>query len=98
MNRKPALPVDSILPEVLAILQHTPNLVIEAPPGTGKTTRVRQPLSVESESRQQERLASQEIPFHFSYGIFGDQCALRLTADVRFLTKAASSVIGRLQI
>ena len=40
MIRKPALPVDSILPEVLAILQHTTNLVIEAPPGTGKTTRV----------------------------------------------------------
>jgi hypothetical protein len=38
--RKPALPVDAILPEVLAILQHTTNLVIEAPPGTGKTTRV----------------------------------------------------------
>ena len=32
--------MDSILPEVLAILQHTTNLVIEAPPGTGKTTRV----------------------------------------------------------
>lgn len=32
--------MDSILPEVLAILQHTPNLVIEAPPGAGKTTRV----------------------------------------------------------
>ena len=40
MNRKPALPVDAILPEILASLQHTPNLVIEAPPGTGKTTRV----------------------------------------------------------
>ncbi|HMF64100.1 MAG TPA: helicase-related protein, partial [Edaphobacter sp.] len=40
MNRKPALPVDAILPEILASLQHTPNLVIEAPPGAGKTTRV----------------------------------------------------------
>lgn len=40
MIRKAALPVDAILPEVLAILQHTTNLVIEAPPGTGKTTRV----------------------------------------------------------
>ena len=40
MIRKPALPVDAILPEVLAILQRTTNLVIEAPPGTGKTTRV----------------------------------------------------------
>jgi ATP-dependent helicase HrpB len=32
--------VDAILPEILASLQHTPNLVVEAPPGTGKTTRV----------------------------------------------------------
>lgn len=40
MSRKPALPVDAILPEVLATLRHTSNLVIEAPPGTGKTTRI----------------------------------------------------------
>jgi ATP-dependent helicase HrpB len=32
--------VDVILPEILASLQHTPNLVVEAPPGAGKTTRV----------------------------------------------------------
>jgi ATP-dependent helicase HrpB len=32
--------VDAILPEMLASLQHTPNLVLEAPPGAGKTTRV----------------------------------------------------------
>jgi len=32
--------VDAILPEVLRSLQRTPNLVIEAPPGAGKTTRV----------------------------------------------------------
>ena len=32
--------MDAILLEVLAILQHTTNLVIEAPPGAGKTTRV----------------------------------------------------------
>jgi ATP-dependent helicase HrpB len=40
VSRTPALPVDAILPEILASLQHTPNLVIEAPPGAGKTTRV----------------------------------------------------------
>lgn len=34
------LPVDAILPEILQSLRHTPNLVIEAPPGAGKTTRV----------------------------------------------------------
>ncbi len=37
---KQALPVDAILPEVVVSLKHSPNLVIEAPPGAGKTTRV----------------------------------------------------------
>ena len=40
VSRKPALPVDAILPEILESLQRTPNLVFEAPPGAGKTTRV----------------------------------------------------------
>ncbi len=34
------LPVDRILPDVVASLGRTPNLVIEAPAGAGKTTRV----------------------------------------------------------
>jgi ATP-dependent helicase HrpB len=37
---RPALPVDTILPEILDSLKRCPNLVIEAPPGAGKTTRV----------------------------------------------------------
>jgi ATP-dependent helicase HrpB len=44
VNRKPTLPVDAILPELLASLRHTPNVVIEAPPGAGKSTRV--PLAI----------------------------------------------------
>jgi ATP-dependent helicase HrpB len=40
VSRKPALPVDAILPEILSSLQNHPSLVIEAPPGAGKTTRV----------------------------------------------------------
>jgi ATP-dependent helicase HrpB len=32
--------VDAILPEIIASLKRHPNLVIEAPPGAGKTTRV----------------------------------------------------------
>jgi ATP-dependent helicase HrpB len=35
-----ALPVDSILPGIIDSLKRRPNLVIEAPPGAGKTTRV----------------------------------------------------------
>jgi ATP-dependent helicase HrpB len=38
--RKPLLPVDEILPEILSSLQHSPNLVVEALPGAGKTTRI----------------------------------------------------------
>ena len=34
------LPVDSLLPEIAASLKASPNLVLESPPGTGKTTRV----------------------------------------------------------
>jgi ATP-dependent helicase HrpB len=37
---KSALPVDTILPEIIDSLRRSPNLVIEAPPGAGKTTRV----------------------------------------------------------
>jgi len=34
------LPIDSLLPEIIESLRRTPNLLIEAPPGSGKTTRV----------------------------------------------------------
>ena len=40
VSRKRLLPVDAILQDIVAALEHTPNLVIEAPPGAGKTTRV----------------------------------------------------------
>ena len=36
----PPLPVDALLPEIAALAQTHPCLVIEAPPGAGKTTRV----------------------------------------------------------
>ncbi|HWB86156.1 MAG TPA: ATP-dependent helicase HrpB [Bryobacteraceae bacterium] len=34
------LPIDSLIPRILAQLREAPNLVLEAPPGAGKTTRV----------------------------------------------------------
>ena len=40
MIRKPVLPVDELLPEIITSLKRSPNLVIEASPGAGKTTRV----------------------------------------------------------
>ncbi|MCI0336538.1 MAG: ATP-dependent helicase HrpB [Acidobacteria bacterium] len=35
-----SLPIDSLLPEIITQLHQSPNLVLEAPPGAGKTTRV----------------------------------------------------------
>jgi ATP-dependent helicase HrpB len=40
VKSKSALPVDAILPDIIASLKRSSNLVIEAPPGAGKTTRV----------------------------------------------------------
>lgn len=40
MTLKPALPIDAILPEITASFTRHPSLVIVAPPGAGKTTRV----------------------------------------------------------
>jgi hypothetical protein len=40
VNRKSPLPVDVLLLEIISSLQRNPNLVVEAPPGAGKTTRV----------------------------------------------------------
>ncbi|MCK6526463.1 ATP-dependent helicase HrpB [Myxococcota bacterium] len=37
---RPSLPIDPLLPDVLACLRSGPSLVLEAPPGAGKTTRV----------------------------------------------------------
>jgi ATP-dependent helicase HrpB len=40
VDRKPALPIDQLLPVIAGSLRENPNLVLEAPPGAGKTTRV----------------------------------------------------------
>jgi ATP-dependent helicase HrpB len=39
-HRKPLLPIDPLLPEILAHLRVQPSLVLQAEPGAGKTTRV----------------------------------------------------------
>lgn len=40
VDRKSPLPIDPLLPEVAGSLRQNSNLVLEAPPGAGKTTRV----------------------------------------------------------
>ncbi|MCM2324143.1 MAG: ATP-dependent helicase HrpB [Oligoflexia bacterium] len=40
MIQKPLLPIDALLPQALESLESTPCLVLQASPGTGKTTRL----------------------------------------------------------
>jgi ATP-dependent helicase HrpB len=40
MSATPEFPITPLLPEIVASLQATPRLVLEAPPGAGKTTQV----------------------------------------------------------
>ena len=40
MFPRPSLPIDEVLPRILDALQAGPSLVLRAPPGAGKTTRV----------------------------------------------------------
>ncbi|HUO61294.1 MAG TPA: DEAD/DEAH box helicase, partial [Candidatus Acidoferrales bacterium] len=87
VNREPALPVDSILPDVAASLQHCPNLVIEAPPGAGKTTRVppallecvRGEVVVLEPRRIAARMAARRVAFEL-----GEQVGETVGYQVRF--------------
>lgn len=50
------LPVDGVLPEIAAAFARSRNVVLEAPPGAGKTTRVpARLLSLDGESGERER-------------------------------------------
>ena len=50
-----SLPIDSILPELLSTLKHAPSLLLSAPPGAGKTTRV-PPALLAAEWLEQKKL------------------------------------------
>jgi ATP-dependent helicase HrpB len=87
VSRNPVLPVDSILPEIIQLLNRHSCLVIEAPPGAGKTTRVPPALldSVRGEvvvlepRRIAARLAARRVAFEM-----GEQIGETVGYQVRF--------------
>jgi ATP-dependent helicase HrpB len=86
-NRKSQLPVDAIIPEVLESLGKNSNLVIEAPPGAGKTTRippalleiVRGEVVVLEPRRIAARLAARRVAFEM-----GEELGATVGFQVRF--------------
>lgn len=87
VKHKASLPIDAILPDVLRSLERNPNLVIEAPPGAGKTTRVPPALLglVQGEvivlepRRIAARLAAHRVAFEM-----GEQAGQTVGYQVRF--------------
>jgi ATP-dependent helicase HrpB len=87
VNRKSPLPVDVLLPEITSSLKHNPNLVVEAPPGAGKTTRVPPALLgilggevvVLEPRRIAARLAARRVAWEF-----GEQVGETVGYQVRF--------------
>ncbi|MDH5784819.1 MAG: ATP-dependent helicase HrpB [Chromatiales bacterium] len=87
------LPIDPLLPELLAALQRHPAVVLEAPPGAGKTTRV--PLALLDEQLapwlagqtiimlEPRRLAARNAALYMS-GELGEQAGERVGYRVRF--------------
>ncbi len=74
MSRQISLPVDALVPDILTSLGQTSNLVIEAEPGAGKTTRipaallgaVRGQVLVLEPRRIAARLAARRVAWEFS--------------------------------
>src|SRR5271170_3009064 len=87
VSRKSPLPVDVLLPEIISSLRRNPNLILEAPPGAGKTTRVPPALLgivsgevvVLEPRRIAARLAARRVAWEF-----GEQVGETIGYQVRF--------------
>jgi ATP-dependent helicase HrpB len=95
-----ALPIDAILPDALAALAQGPRLVLEAPPGAGKTTRL--PWAVANAPWCQGRVIVTEprrIAAHLAARRVAEEQGLRLGGEVGYqvrfedVTSASTRVV-----
>ena len=88
-----SLPIDQILPELLQTLNNNANVVLQAPPGTGKTTRI--PLTLLNETwlgenkiimLEPRRLAARNAA-HFMAASLGEQVGQQVGYRIRMDSK-----------
>src|SRR5947208_11804747 len=81
------LPVDSLIPEIVAHLRRANALVIEAPPGAGKTTRV-PPALLQLNDREvvvlEPRRLAARLAARFVAGEMGEAVGATVGYQVRF--------------
>lgn len=96
------LPIDSIIPQIHAALENAPTVIIQAPPGSGKSTRI--PLSLLDSSwlahnrllmLEPRRLAALNLAAWISSGI-GEEVGKTVGYSIRFDRKTSSAT--RLEI
>ena len=94
------LPIDAVLPDLLAALDRAPRAVLVAPPGAGKTTRV--PLALLDAAWRNQRLA--ERPVSGSLGperkednkiILLEPRRLAARAAARFMARSIGEQVGQ---
>jgi ATP-dependent helicase HrpB len=104
------LPIDEVLPELLSALEDSPNVVLQAPTGAGKTTRVPpalmklasgrilvlepRRLAARATARRMAAEAGQRVGETFGYQVRFERC---FGAKSKVITMTPGVLVGKLQ-
>ena len=97
-----SLPIEAILPDLLATLRQTNTAILQAPPGSGKTTRVPLALLQEKTDWLQERrillLEPRRLAARAAAHYMAKQLGERVGLSVGYRTRLDSNIGGTTRI